>query len=74
MSLAFPFELRIGRTGFGIIAGCGCGIGFLSPFQLGGVPIVGQLAGTLADGLRRTDSALGRPGLKANVSAHPFDC
>jgi hypothetical protein len=61
-----PFEFCVGRTGFGLIGGCGAGIGFLSPLQLGGVPAVGQIVGSLATTLRSFDSTLGCPGHKAS--------
>ena len=62
----FPFNFCVGRTGFGLIGGCGVGIGFLSPLQLGGVPAVGQIVGSLAVNLRSFDSTLGHPGHKAS--------
>lgn len=64
----FPFDLRIGSSGFGIIGGCGAGIGFLSPLNLE-IPL-SQVAGSIAASLRTTDSALGHPGLKASFIKH----
>ena len=63
----FPFSFCVGRTGFGLIGGCGAGIGFLSPLQLRGVPAVGQIVGSLAVNLRSFDSTLGHPGHKASL-------
>ncbi len=62
--VAFPCDFRVGSTGFGLIGGIGAGVGFLKPLQLGGIPAVGQIAGTLASSLSTFDSALGNPGDK----------
>ncbi|CAL5227506.1 g10491 [Coccomyxa viridis] len=62
--VAFPCDFRIGSTGFGLIGGIGAGVGFLKPLQLGSIPAVGQIAGSLVASLSTFDSALGNPGNK----------
>ena len=55
-------EFRVGGTGAGLLVGCGAGLGFLTPLQLHSIPVLGQLASGLGQGLGSADAALGGLG------------
>jgi hypothetical protein len=57
-----PFEFRAGSAGVGLFAGCGAGVGILTPVSLHSIPVIGQIAGSVATSLRQLDSTFGGLG------------
>lgn len=58
-------EFRVGATGAGVLAGCGAGLGLITPLNLHSVPVLGQLAGSLASSFGSMDSVMGGLGSSA---------
>jgi hypothetical protein len=52
-------ELRVGGTGAGVFVGCGAGIGIVTPVSLHSIPVLGQLASSLAASLGSLNAATG---------------
>lgn len=59
----------MGSTGAGVFAGCGAGFGVIAPLSLHGIPVLGQLAGSLGASLASVDAALGGLGAGARARA-----
>ena len=57
-----PLDLRFGASGAGAFLGCGVGVGWVTPLSLAGIPVVGELAGSLASSLGSMDAAAGGAG------------
>lgn len=53
-----PVELRVGM-GAGVFVGCGAGIGIITPVSLHTIPVLGQLASSLASSLGSLNAATG---------------
>ncbi|KAH7618532.1 hypothetical protein Ndes2526B_g05430 [Nannochloris sp. 'desiccata'] len=71
-----PFEFRAGSAGIGLFAGCGAGVGILTPVSLHSIPVIGQIAGSVATSLRQLDSTFGGIGWRitsaVNSKAKPL--
>jgi len=71
-----PFDFRAGSAGMGLFAGCGAGIGILTPVSLHTIPVIGQIAGSVATSLRQLDSTFGNFGWRCtstlNSKAKPL--
>jgi hypothetical protein len=71
-----PFEFRAGSAGFGLFVGCGAGVGVLTPVSLHSIPVIGQIAGSVAASLRQLDSTFGGIGWRItsalNSRANPL--
>jgi hypothetical protein len=62
MNNNLPLEFRAGSAGMGLFAGCGAGVGILTPVSLHSIPVIGQIAGSVATSLRQLDSTFGNFG------------
>jgi uncharacterized coiled-coil protein SlyX len=51
-------EFRVGSTGVGAFAGCGVGLGIISPIRLEGIPVIGQVVASVRSAFFQLDSSM----------------